>query len=327
MNDAESESRIDYPVSASQSAKPAIGATKTIATQDGRNLTYLEVGDPHGSLVIHNHGGPSSRLEARLFANSASKHRLRLLCVDRPGIGQSSPQPTRTYSGWADDLTTIADALGCHEFGVTGWSEGGPWALAAAAYIDPVRLRHVSSIAGGSYGTFGDNWAADYLSKADALGGFLALHFEPGFRLMYATIGITAEHFRRTYFKELRQAVNDYDRQILLQPDFETAFCEASAECFAQGSAGLVRDSELLYRNWAFDVTTIKRRVHMWQGMDDRLVPASINKQVADRMPGAVWHPVGGAGHFVAVGSADELFGIAAEELGSMCPKSRRGPT
>ena len=205
----------------SRSAIPPIGATKTIATQDGRNLTYLEVGDPHGPLVIHNHGGPSSRFEARLFANSASNNRLRLICVDRPGIGQSSPQKTRTYSGWADDLITIADALGYHEFGVTGWSEGGPWALAAAAYIDPLRLRHVSSIAGGSYGTFGDNWAADYLSKADALGGFLALHFEPGFRLMYATLGITAEHFRGTFVKQLRKAVNDYDRQILLQPDFE----------------------------------------------------------------------------------------------------------
>jgi pimeloyl-ACP methyl ester carboxylesterase len=211
----------------------------------------------------------------------------------------------------------IADALGHDEFGVTGWSEGGPWALAAAAYIDPVRLRHVSSIAGGSYGAFGDNWAADHLSKADALGGFLALHFEPGFHLMYASIGITAEHFRGSYFKALQKAVNEYDRQILLRPGFETAFCEASAECFAQGSGALVRDAECLYRSWAFDVRAIERRVHMWQGMDDRLVAPFINKTVADRMPGAVWHQVEGAGHFVAVGSADELFAIAAAELGS----------
>ena len=248
--------------------------------------------------MIHNHGGPSSRLEARLFANAASKNGLRLICVDRPGIGQSSPQKERSYAGWADDLTTIADALGYHEFGVTGWSEGGPWALAAAAYIDPVRLRHVSSIAGGSYGAFGDNWAADHLSKADALGGFLALHFEPGFRLMYAAIGITAEHFRATYFKELQKAVNDYDRQILLQPGFEAAFCETSAECFAQGSDGLVRDSELLYRRWAFDVSTIERRVHMWQGLDDTLVAPFINQTIAERMPGAVWHPVEGSRSF-----------------------------
>jgi pimeloyl-ACP methyl ester carboxylesterase len=305
------------PASASRSAIPPVGATRTVATRDGRTLAYLDVGDPHGSLIIHNHGGPSSRLEARLFANSASKNRLRLICVDRPGIGQSSPQKTRTYAGWADDLTTIADTLGHHEFGVTGWSEGGPWALAAAAYIDPLRLRHVSSIAGGSYGAFGDNWAADRLSKADAMGGFLALRYKPAFRLMYATLGITAKHFRGTFAKQLRNALNDYDRQILLRPDFETAFGEGCAECFAQGSDGLVRDSELLYRRWAFDVTTIERRVHMWQGTDDRLVAASINKTVADRMPGTVWHPVEGAGHFVAVGSADEVFATAAEELGA----------
>src|SRR3954470_17220361 len=100
-------------------------------------LAYLEVGDPDGPLVIHNHGGPSSRLEARLLAEAASKNRVRLICVDRPGVGGSSPQKGRTYAGWADDLTTIANTLGYAEFGVTGWSEGGPWAMAAAAYIDP----------------------------------------------------------------------------------------------------------------------------------------------------------------------------------------------
>jgi hypothetical protein len=63
-----------------------------------RTLAYLQVGDPNGPLVLHNHGGPSSRLEARVF-----------------------------------------------EFAVTGWSEGGPWALAAAAYLDPARLVHVTA--------------------------------------------------------------------------------------------------------------------------------------------------------------------------------------
>lgn len=291
------------------------GATKTIAAKGGRTLANLDVGDPNGPLVIHNHGGPSSRLEAHLFANAASKNRVRLVCVDRPGIGQSSRQKARTYLSWADDLATIADALGYRAFGVTGWSEGGPWALAAAAYIDPLRLRHVSSIAGGSYGTFGDNWAADELSKADALGGTLALRFKPSFRLMYAALGLTAKRFRRAYVDQLRKTLSDYNRQILLRPDVETAFADTSAECFAHGSDGLVRDSECLYRRWAFDVTKIERLVHMWQGTDDRLVPASINKTVADRMPGAVWHSVEGAGHFVAVGAADEVFAIAAKEL------------
>ena len=316
MDETTSDSRAAGAGPTPGSALPPVGPTRTATARDGRTLAYVEVGDPEGPLVIHNHGGPSSRLEARLLARPASKNRLRLVCVDRPGIGRSSPQKARTYAGWADDLTTIAEALGHDAFGVTGWSEGGPWALAAAAHIDPHRLRHVSSIAGGSYGAFGDNWAADRLSRADALGGFLALHFEPGFRLMYAALGITAEHFRTTYIEQLRKAVDDDDRRILLQPDVAAAFSETSAECFAQGGDGLVRDAELIYRRWAFDVTAIERPVHLWQGTGDRLVPPAINKTVADRMPGAVWHPVEGAGHFVAIGSGDEWLAIAAAELG-----------
>ncbi|MGY4648998.1 alpha/beta fold hydrolase [Mycobacterium sp. URHB0021] len=103
-------------------------------TRDGREHTYLEVGEPNGLLVIHNHGGPSSRREAHLLGQSAAKNRLRLVCVDRPGMGQSSPQTARSYAGWVEDMTAVADELGCHEFGVTGWSEGGPWALAAGRF-------------------------------------------------------------------------------------------------------------------------------------------------------------------------------------------------
>lgn len=288
-----------------------------VTTRDGRRLAYVEVGDPDGPVVLHNHGGPSSRLEVHLLADSATRNGIRLIGVDRPGMGQSSAQKVRSYKGWADDLTTIADALGRREFGVTGWSEGGPWALAAAAHIDPARLRHVSSIAPGSYGAFGDNSAAQYLSKIDALGGFLALRFTPGFRLMYAALGYTARHFGDSFVNSVRKSVNEYDRDMLGRPGVAEAFAGAVAECFAHGSAGLVRDAEVLYRRWDFDVARITRPVHLWQGLDDRLVPDPINKAVADAMPGAVWHPVDGAGHFVAIGAGDDIFAVAARELGS----------
>jgi pimeloyl-ACP methyl ester carboxylesterase len=288
---------------------------RAVTTPDGRRLAHLEVGCPNGPLVLHNHGGPSSRLEARLLADVAANNGLRLVCVDRPGMGQSTSQKHRSYSSWAVDLVAVADALGYREFGVTGWSEGGPWALAAAAYIDPARLRHVSSIAPGSYGAFGDNSAAQYLTRADALGGSLALHFEPGFRLMYAALGLTAKRFRSTFVNQIRNGVSDYDRQLLARDDIARGFGDACAECFAHGSDGLVRDAELLYRRWAFDIRTIERPVHLWQGLDDTLVPDPINMAVADAMPGTVWHPVEGAGHFLAIGAGEEIFGIAAGEM------------
>lgn len=290
--------------------------TRKIVLPDGRNIAYIEVGDPGGALVIHNHGGPDSRCTAPLFAEAASRNGLRFIGVDRPGYGQSSAPEEYSFTGWARDMTTIADLLGYHEFGVTGWSGGGPWALAAAAYIEPARLRHVSNIAGASYGTFGEGWANQYLSKIDGLGGWLALHFEPGFRLMYKTIDITALHFRESYLRQLRNAVNDYDCEILLRPDVEDRFYEATVQCFAQGTDALVEESLVVYHQWPFDVTTIERPVHMWQGLDDALVPHPINQAVADRMPGSVWHPVPGAGHFVALGAADEILAVAAAELG-----------
>jgi len=141
---------------------PPAGETKFVDTLDGRKLAYVEFGDPTSPLVIHNHGGPSSRLEGRLLANGATSNGLRLVSVDRPGIGRSTPQKDRSYESWANDLLTIADALGYREFGVSGWSEGGPWPLAAAAYLDPARLRHVTSIAGGNYGSFGNMWATHF---------------------------------------------------------------------------------------------------------------------------------------------------------------------
>ena len=79
------------------------------------NLTYLEVGDPTRALVIHNHGGPSSRFEACFFANISIEESLtNYICVDRHRLGQSqSPKRTRSlFMAEADDMTTIADALG-----------------------------------------------------------------------------------------------------------------------------------------------------------------------------------------------------------------------
>lgn len=281
----------------------------------GRSLTYLEVGDPNGPLVLHNHGGPSSRLEARIFASHARNVGLRFVCVDRPGQGKSDPQHARTFAGWAADLEAVADALGTNRFAVTGWSEGGPWALAAAAYIEPAKLIHVTSIAPGSYGAFGANWAARDLSRADALGGFLALHFRPGFRLMYDLIDIAATRFAEQYKKALLKASCPADLAALADDDVLSAIVESGRECFRQGVDGLVTDAQMLYQQWPFDVTTIQRPVHLWQGTADTFVPYAVNKPLDERMPGAVWHEIADGGHFIASSHAAEILAIVAKDL------------
>jgi pimeloyl-ACP methyl ester carboxylesterase len=282
-----------------------------------RTVTYLEVGDPGGPLVLHNHGGPSSRLEAELFDSPAKANGLRFVCADRPGIGGSDLQPGRTFEGWADDLLRLADSFGATHFAVTGWSEGGPWALAAAAYLDPARLVNVNCIGGASYGTFGANWAAKYLSSADALGGRLALHFHPGFKLMYELLGMSVKHFEERYAEAIEKSVSAADREVLADPEVSKMFLEASQECFRHGADGLVADATMLYAAWPFDMTKVTRPIHFWQGTADTLVPEAINKTVADRTPGAIWHPISGGGHFIAVSHANDILALAANDLAS----------
>ena len=265
--------------------------------------------------MIHNHGGPSSRLEGRLLANGATSNGLRLVSVDRPGIGRSTPQKHRSYESWANDLLTIADALGYREFGVSGWSEGGPWPLAAAAYLDPARLRHVTSIAGGNYGTFGDMWAAKFMDKIDTFGGHLALHHRFAFHLMYEVLGLDAEHFRRSYIRTLIKMVNGYDAKLLSDPAIAEAFADMSAECFAQGSEPLVEDASF---STAMGLRCDAHRTPGPHVARHRRSPCPLPDQQGDLRPHAwsVWHEVEGGGHLVAVGKADEIFAIAAKELG-----------
>jgi pimeloyl-ACP methyl ester carboxylesterase len=86
---------------------------------------------------------------------------------------------------------------------------------------------------------------------------------------------------------------------------------------FPARSPGLVGDARLLYEQWPFDVTTIRRPVHLWQGTADTLVPEAVNKPIGAQMPGAVWHEVADGGHFIAVSHAAEILAIAAKELGT----------
>ena len=73
--------------------------------------------------------------------------------------------------------------------------------------------------------------------------------------------------------------------------------------------------STLLYKAWSFDVTKLERRVHIWQGTADTFVPEPINRIIAERMPGAVYHEIADAGHFIALGEAEAIFSLVASDL------------
>ncbi len=106
--------------------------THFLKLSDGRSLCYCEFGDNNGTPIIYCHGFPSSRLEARLAAEAAQKLNIRLIAADRPGLGQSSPQPDRHFKDFPDDIVALADHLNIERFSLVAVSGGGPYAMACA---------------------------------------------------------------------------------------------------------------------------------------------------------------------------------------------------
>jgi len=68
-------------------------------------------GHPDGPPVLYFHGHPGARREAALLADPAHQLGIRLIGIDRPGLGLSTYQPHRRLLNWPADVDTLAITL------------------------------------------------------------------------------------------------------------------------------------------------------------------------------------------------------------------------
>jgi pimeloyl-ACP methyl ester carboxylesterase len=114
-----------------------------ISLRDGRKVQLEEYGDPTGAPALWFHGAGSSRLEAWCLDAPARELGLRVLSLDRPGLGGSDPHPGRTVTGYADDVAEVLDALEIDQAAVGGLSNGGMYTMAVASALPDRVLRAV----------------------------------------------------------------------------------------------------------------------------------------------------------------------------------------
>jgi len=99
----------------------------------GRRLGYAEFGPATGKPLLWFHGTPGARRQISPQARALAHERgVRIVSVERPGIGESTPHVYETLLHFARDIEQLCDALGIERFGVVGLSGGGPYALACA---------------------------------------------------------------------------------------------------------------------------------------------------------------------------------------------------
>ena len=109
--------------------------SRAVLLPSGRRLGIAEQGDPQGVPVLFFHGFVGSRLQCPPDGTIAASLGVRLIAVDRPGIGLSDRVPGRRLLDWAADIKMLAEVLQISRFALLGWSAGGPHALVCALLL------------------------------------------------------------------------------------------------------------------------------------------------------------------------------------------------
>jgi pimeloyl-ACP methyl ester carboxylesterase len=265
---------------------------------DGRKLAYAEFGKPDGFPVFYFHATPSSRLEPLFLGDEIfSQLGLRVICPDRPGMGNSSFQENRGLSDWPEDVKFLAQVLELNQISILGVSGGGGYAAVCAAKI-PGQLCKVV-IASGA-------WRID--SEAVSRIGFpmnlmwqvtrYAPFFLPIIIKAMARLMSQSPNGRN---EQPSAPPNDYfpaaDHAVMAQPGRLEKNQQIMQEVLKQGTKGAVWDCRLCVRDWDFDLAEIKMPVVLFHGELDRNYPVELTRKVANEIPQAQLHTYPEDGH------------------------------
>jgi pimeloyl-ACP methyl ester carboxylesterase len=278
-----------------------------IAVGDDRQIGFAEFGDPQGRAVFWLHGTPGARrqipTEARVYAE---KRQIRLIGIDRPGIGSSTSHQYDSVFAFADDLRTIADTLGIDKMEVIGLSGGGPYTLACAAAM-PDRV-----VAAGVIGGVAPTTGSDAI--AGGLMGSVGLRVAPLLQVAGGPIGMVASALIRLIRPVGSPAVDMYgrvspeaDRQLLARPEIKAMFLDDLLNGSRKQMAAPFADVVVFARDWGFRLDEVKVPVRWWHGDHDHIVPFEHGQHVVAKLPDVELYHLPGESHLAGLGRAEEI--------------------
>ncbi|MHA2357671.1 MAG: alpha/beta fold hydrolase [Candidatus Heimdallarchaeaceae archaeon] len=270
---------------------------QNVTLNDGRILSYADLGEKEGEPIFYFHGFPGSRLEGRLIHDKAKEVGLRVLSVDRPGFGLSDFQSRRKITDWSQDVLELADRLDFKKFGVFGISAGAPYAL-ACALNHPEKLTVVGIISALGSVEFKDSIRGDHLF-AFRLARFSKLLFSLGFwftRLRFIRHENKAEIFSKRKSKEVTRK----DQEILMSPLTSSLMYESQCESCRKGMKGLAYEAILLGKTWNLKLEEIskKLKIYLWHGEKDYISPVSATREIEKRLSNSVVKYYPEEGHY-----------------------------
>jgi pimeloyl-ACP methyl ester carboxylesterase len=264
----------------SRSFKVTVPASSVewVTRPGGRRLAYAQHGDRDGEPVLFCHGWMASRLTCHPDEQLTATLGVRLLTMDRAGIGRSDPDPGKTLLSSAEDVRTLADALGLERFAVLGHSGGGPYALACARAL-PERVTRVA-IASGFAPFDRSGW---YEGMSARMRGFVRLlRAAPWLAgwLMRGTLSSYRKDPEKAFARQFGELC-DHDLAALGDARLRRNVLESAVEALAGGHRGVATESQLLFvRPWGFVPAELACPVDLWYGAADTIVPPAMGNHL-----------------------------------------------
>jgi pimeloyl-ACP methyl ester carboxylesterase len=253
---------------------------------DGRKLGYDEYGTANGKSLFYFHGSPSSRLECTLYIDEMVLLSLdvRLIAVDRPGMGLSDFQPGRRILDWAQDIIELADHLKIERFAILAYSLGGPYGLACASAIER-RLTKVGIVSGAALFT-----EPELIKNVnEGTRKFLTLPREKPWlsRLfLWMAVGIMPRIAPNRFISQANSLLPAPDRPIVADSLlFQKGFIQMIREAMKQGIRGAFHESLLTVTDWGFRLQDIHMPVLFWHGEADQNIPVEMARFAATAIP------------------------------------------
>jgi len=278
----------------------------SVAVRGGRRLSFAEFGHPRGAAIVWMHGTPGARrqvpLEARRFA---LEHDLRIIGVDRPGIGSSTPHLYPDILDWTGDLVELCDVLDLETFRVIGLSGGGPYALAAGAAL-PDRVHGVGVLGG----------VAPILGPDAISGGLVSLapYAAPVLTATRVPLGILLAQAIRLVRPVAGPILDGYaavqprgDKELLARPEFRAMFLDDLLNGSRYHFGAVLADIILFTRHWGFEAANVEVPVHWWHGDSDHIIPHRHGVHMSERLPHARFSTIDGESHLGGLGAATEV--------------------
>ncbi len=251
---------------------------------NGRRLGYAECGNPTGPLVLYFHGTPGARVEIGLIAEEAAAAGVRLMAVERPGVGLSDFYTCRRILEWPADVAAFLDATGYAgtAVGVIGMSGGAPYALACVKCI-PQRLKHVAIVSGHTPMN-----APVRPGNQDNLISFVTRRprlARAGFNVELRVLNRNPDKIAR----KVQQCWSEADRQLVnCNPQYYATFVRTLCESARHGADGLIQAVNLLGSDWGFRLCDLPYvPTSIWQGGCDPIATPSMGHYFQEQIAGS----------------------------------------